>query len=290
MGVAFKFGIAALSACVCLALADPIPAAVGPSEPADDGCADGRQDSIACAQMQLFRSVRSFFDQDKMELVGGLSLIKTEKKAARSLAAEDVNNVETARDTDERETALEDFTVHKVMRFFQDRTLHWNLSPVVTEVSETARSVVAQIPPQIKSKISDYIEEGRGMMKKKKLLKHLLPLLIGLKVKLSAFAVIAYIVIALIAKKALLAGLISLLVSGFIFIKKLLSQHHHAPHHEVIETHAQPHGSYGSGAPSGYSASSSGWDSYGGGHDAHGSYSNNVAQTLAYSGQKPATR
>lgn len=57
-----------------------------------------------------------------------------------------------------------------------------------------------------------------------------------------------------------------------------------------IETHAQPHGSYGSSAPSGYSASSSGWDSYGGGHDAHGSYSNNVAQTLAYSGQKPATR
>lgn len=287
--VAFKFGIV-VAACVCgLALADPILPPV--AKPAVDGCANG-QDSIACAQMQLFRSVRSFFDQDKVELVGGLSLIKTEKKA-RSLAAEtaeDVNNVETARDSDDREAALEDFTMHKVMRFFQERTLHWNLSPVVTEVSETARSVVAQIPPQIKSKISNYIEEGRGMMKKKKLLKQLLPLLIALKVKLSAFAVIAYIVIALIAKKALLAGLISLLVSGFIFIKKLLSQHHQTPHHEVIETHAQPHSSYGSSAPSGYSASSSGWDSYGGGHDAHGSYSNNVAQTLAYSGQKPAAR
>lgn len=164
MGVAFKFGIVALSACVCLALADPIPAPAVKPEPAADGCANGH-DSIACAQMQLFRSVRSFFDQDKMELVGGLSLIRTEKKA-RSLAAEtadDVNNVETARDTDERETALEDFTMHKVMRFFQERTLHWNLSPVVTEVSETARSVVAQIPPQIKSKISNYIEEGNAI-------------------------------------------------------------------------------------------------------------------------------
>lgn len=72
------------------------------------------------------------------------------------------------------------------------------------------------------------------MMKKKKLLKHLLPLLVALKVKLSAFAVIAYIVIALIAKKALLASVISLIVSGFIFVKKLLSQHHHTPHHEVV--------------------------------------------------------
>jgi len=160
MGVAFKFGIVALSACVCLALADPIPAAVKPLQ--DDGCANG-QDSIACAQMQLFRSVRSFFDQDKVELMGGLSLIKTEKKA-RSLAAEtaeDVNKVESARDANDRETALEDFTMHKVMRFFQERTLHWNLSPVVTEVSETARSVVAQIPPNIKTKISNYIEEGK---------------------------------------------------------------------------------------------------------------------------------
>lgn len=74
------------------------------------------------------------------------------------------------------------------------------------------------------------------MIKKKKFLKQILPLLIALKVKLSAFAVIAYIVIALIAKKALLASLISLLVSGFIGIKKLLASQHHAPHHEVVST------------------------------------------------------
>lgn len=72
------------------------------------------------------------------------------------------------------------------------------------------------------------------MKNKKKYMKQIMPYLIALKVKLSAFAVIAYIVIALIAKKALLASIISLLVSGFIFVKKLLSQHHHAPHHEVV--------------------------------------------------------
>jgi len=292
MGSAFKFGVAlsaACALCAVVAVADPIPTPAVAAPRPDDvaGCAPG-QDAIECAQMQLFRTVRSFFDQDKVELVGGLSLIKTEKKSGRSLKEDaDVLGVEHAGNAGDREAALEDFTVHSVMRFFRERTLHWNLKPVVTEVTETARSVVDSIPPQIKTKITSYIDEGRGMMKKnKKYLKQLMPLLIALKVKLSAFAVIAYVVIALIAKKALLASIISLFVSGFIFVKKLLSQHHHTPHHEVIESH-QTHS-----APSAYSASSSGWDSYGGGggHDAHGSYSNNVAQTLAYGGQKPATR
>lgn len=160
MGVAFKFGIVALSACVCLALADPIPSPAE-AKPAASGCADG-QDSVECAQMQLYRSVRSFFDQDKIELPYGLSLIVTEKKG-RSLQNRDADakHVEHAQSAGERETALEEFTVHKVMRFFQGRTLHWNLSPVVTEVSETARSVVESIPSSFKSKISNYIEEGK---------------------------------------------------------------------------------------------------------------------------------
>lgn len=167
-----KFGIAVVvsAACVCLALADPVPggrdelpaAAAAPVE-----CAEG-QYSVECAQVNIYRSVRSFFDQDKIDLLGGLSLIKTghedgsRRDGARSVKPEDADaeHVEHARNTDEREAALEEFTVHRVMRFFRERSLHWNLSPVVTEVSETARSVVDSIPPQIKSKISNYIEEG----------------------------------------------------------------------------------------------------------------------------------
>lgn len=121
-------------------------------------------------------------------------------------------------------------------------------------------------------------------------MKALLPLLIGLKVKLAAFGALAYVVIALIAKKALLASLISLAISGFIAIRKLLSQQHHAPaHHETI-VHPVEYSSHGGGG-GGYS--SGGWDSYsGGGHgaDSHGSYSNNVAHNIAYSGQKPVRR
>lgn len=70
--------------------------------------------------------------------------------------------------------------------------------------------------------------------KSKKYLKQLMPFLIALKVKLSLFAALAYVVIALIAKKALLASLISLAVSGFIGVKKLLANQHHSPHHEVV--------------------------------------------------------
>lgn len=163
MGVASRFGFLVVSVCVCLAVADPIPAA----QPHQDdnglaGCANS-QDSVQCAQMQMFRTVQSFFDQDKVELLGGLSLVKSEKKG-RSLAAEtaeDVNKVENAKDSDDRETALEDFTMHKMMRFFHERSLHWNLSPVVTEVAQTARSVVNHMPSQIKTKISELIEEGK---------------------------------------------------------------------------------------------------------------------------------
>jgi len=82
----------------------------------------------------------------------------------------------------------------------------------------------------------NYFLTGRGILKKKKFLKHLIPLLIALKVKLSAFVVIAYVVIALIAKKALLASVISLLVSGFIGIRKLLASQHQTPHHEVVSS------------------------------------------------------
>ncbi|XP_008482290.1 uncharacterized protein LOC103518989 [Diaphorina citri] len=129
----------------------------------------------------------------------------------------------------------------------------------------------------------EWTKDRTGRGKKKKLIKALIPFIIGLKMKLGLFAVLAYFVIALIAKKAILASLISLAISGFIAIKKL--SQHHQPHHEVVEHHAHA----GWSAPSSYS--SGGWDSYGGGgHDAHGAYSNQVAHSVAYNGQKPVRR
>lgn len=92
--------------------------------------------------------------------------------------------------------------------------------------------------------------------------------------KMAALLVLAYLVIALIAKKAILASLVSLAISGFIGLKKLLAskhEHHEEAHHGGWE--AAP--SYGGGG---------GWagEEYGG----YGSHSQPVAQHLAYSAQK----
>lgn len=113
---------------------------------------------------------------------------------------------------------------------------------------------------------------GRG---KKKQLKQLLPFLIGFKLKMVGLLILAYFVIALIAKKAILASLVSLAISGFIALKKLLAAKHE-PHHE-----SWGHGGWGHSAPAPVSA---GWshEEYGG----YGSHSQPVAQQIAYNGQK----
>ncbi|KAK9501626.1 hypothetical protein O3M35_012319 [Rhynocoris fuscipes] len=252
------------------------------------------KDSIACVQIEVFRKMKSYFDQDKIELFGGLALTKREldaDQAARNLKEDGSveDEIVQTKDIEVREDALEQFAITRVSRLLDERSLTWNLTPLVSDVTAAARSLSDSIPTEIKDGVSNFINEGRG--KKKKLLKALLPLLIGLKMKLGGFMVLAYFVIALIAKKALIASLIALAISGFIAIKKLLSQQQqHMPHHEVHEVaHGWAGPSYGGGGGGGYS--SGGWDSYGGSaHDSHGAYSSNVAHTLAYSGQKPASR
>ncbi|BES96688.1 Protein of unknown function (DUF1676) [Nesidiocoris tenuis] len=237
-----------------------------------------RKDSISCIQIELFRQAKSFFDQEQIELFGGLALTKNRQSgdaAARSLQDDLVleKQIETAKDLDAREEALESFAFGRVGRLLQDRSLTWNLSPIVSDLASASRSLSDSLPAELKDGVSQFIEEGRG--KKKKLLKALLPFILGLKMKLAGFMVLSYFVIALIAKKALLASIVSLAIAGFIALKKLMSKE---PHHEV---HEVGHG-WSAGGGGG------GWDSYGGGHDAHGAFSNPVAQTLAYSGQKPA--
>ncbi|XP_073969769.1 DUF1676 domain-containing protein Osi6 isoform X2 [Rhodnius prolixus] len=259
-----------------------------------EDCLD--KDSISCIQLELYRKAKNFFDQEKIELFGGLALTKrdlNQEEAARNLKEDGVveDEMNTAKDVEKREDALEKYAISRVARLLDERSLTWNLSPIVSDVAAAARSVSESIPNEVKEGVTNFLNEGRG--KKKKILKALLPLLIGLKMKLGGFLVLSFFVIALIAKKALLSALVALAISGFIAIKKLLSHHHHMPHHEVHEvSHGWAGPSYGGGGGGGGGGySSGGWDSYGGGgHDSHGAYSGNVAHTLAYSGQKPASR
>ncbi|KAG8328471.1 uncharacterized protein LOC124361070 [Homalodisca vitripennis] len=117
----------------------------------------------------------------------------------------------------------------------------------------------------------DAVFEGRG-----KKLKKLLPLLLVLKVQYFIYGVIAYVVVALIAKAALIKSSLALVLAGLFLLRKLLS-----PHGPLLTRHeVKVHGS-GGGAGGGHGA---GWDSYA---SAHADHHKQYAHNMAYSSQKP---
>lgn len=63
---------------------------------------------------------------------------------------------------------------------------------------------------------------GRG--KKKKIMRLLMPILMAIKLKIAIVTLISFFGIALIAKKALVAGAIALAITSYIGIKKLMTQ------------------------------------------------------------------
>lgn len=77
----------------------------------------------------------------------------------------------------------------------------------------------------------------------------LLPLLIAIKLKMATFAAITYMAIAVIAKKAVLAGAISLLVSGFIAVKNLLETKNDQANMAFADWHSQSPAWYNYPAP-----------------------------------------
>lgn len=163
---------------------------------------------------QIYRKAREFFESPKIELIGGLSFIRPAGRDARSSNI-DGTSVEQANDVEQRESALENFVTEGAKGFFQERSLN-------LDMASAARSVAGAIPEEVKSSVRSLVSEARG--KKKKLIKHLLPILGLVKLKFAALAVVALFGIALIAKKALVISIIALILSKFLLIKKLLSK------------------------------------------------------------------
>jgi hypothetical protein len=120
---------------------------------------------------------------------------------------------------------------------------------------------------------------------KKKLLKNLIPILIGLKLKAIIFLALASLGISLIAKKAILVSLISVAISTFVTVRNLLSQRSRQTHNDVRETYVSHHGG--------------GWDEIAGaggyigsgyGQVGYASHASPAAHTLAYGYQKAARK
>lgn len=173
-----------------------------------------QKDSISCVQLSIYRKAREFFENPKIELIGGLSFVKPAGRDARSSNI-DGTFVESANDVEQRENALENFVTEGAKSFFQERSLN-------LDMATAARSLAGAIPEEVKSSVRSMVSEARG--KKKKILKALLPILGLVKLKVAALAVVALFGIALIAKKALVISIIALILSKFLLIKKLLSK------------------------------------------------------------------
>lgn len=211
--------------------------------------------------MQVYRKAKEFFEQPKINLVAGISIVKGENTGRALVNDVDIDSVAGV---EARSSAIENFVVDNVANFFQARTLNWDFT-------QTARSLAKVIPEDVKANVRSMVTEARG---KKKILKQLMPILGIVKLKVVALGIIALLGIGLVAKKALLVSLLSIAISGFVFIKKLLAKKlgGGGGHEEAVPYH-------GGGWQSG-----SGWNSYEPHYDAHGS----VGHSLAYGGHHKA--
>nr|CAD7268070.1 unnamed protein product [Timema shepardi] len=281
-----------------------------------------KKDSISCVQMLVYRKMKTFFNQDNIELIGGLSLVRDPNRVdhGRSLQDADLEGkVMESKDVENRENAMESFVVKKAFSFFEGRNLNLDLSPLVSRVTETARGIAQSIPTEVQEKVTQFFTEAvelnttsalanyatEAARGKKKILKKILPILLLVKLKVLTLLVLGYFGIALIAKKAILVSIISIAISAFIGIRKLLSQNHgwqpHQSHHEVHEAYPS-HGGGGWADGGGYSVGGGSGPGVGGGgfsggydasysnHGEYGSHSSPVAQSLAYGGQKTSGR
>ncbi|XP_072749837.1 uncharacterized protein Osi6 [Anoplolepis gracilipes] len=247
-----------------------------------------KQDSISCVQKTLYRTAKEFFAKDKLELVNGVSLVKsnTDDRSAKSgkgLVYD--QEIDAANDIVERQNTLENFISDEAEQLLTGRSLRINLAPAFEKMRESARAISESVPPEIRQAVDDVVE-GRG---KKKGIKALIPLVIAAKVKLGLLATLAYFALSIIAKKAIFASLISLAISAFIGLKALWAKK--GSYHDVTSYNSGWSGPVASGGWSGpisggWSApvASGGWANGGssGWEDPHA-----YSHSQAYSGYHP---
>lgn len=83
-----------------------------------------KQDSISCVQKTLYRTAKEMFNRDKLELVSGITLVKSNTRDSRS-GKELVHDqeMETATDVVQRQNALENFISDEAGQFLTGRSI-----------------------------------------------------------------------------------------------------------------------------------------------------------------------
>ncbi|XP_015173238.1 PREDICTED: uncharacterized protein LOC107064741, partial [Polistes dominula] len=185
-----------------------------------------QKDSISCVQKSIYRKAKEFFDKESLEILPGVNLVKSQDTntiGRNAKTNKDIiydQEIDGANDVAERQNLLENFVGEEASNFFTGRSLKINFEPVVEKIGESARALTDSMPQEIRQ-AADEIVEGR--VRKLKLLRTILPLLIAAKVKIGLLATGAYLFIALIAKKAIIASFISLSIMAFIILKQFWS-------------------------------------------------------------------
>lgn len=184
--------------------------------------------------------------------------------------------VESAPTVEARNAEMGTYLMDSAKKFLVERSLNFNLV-------NTARSVARAIPDDIKADISEIVTEAR-LLKKKKSLKKLLPLLKIVGAKVAVLAVGGIFGLLFLAKKALIISVIAFLLAlanGAGAATGLLGRFSGL---FGGKSSGSAHNSY---TPASYSGSN-GWASSGSEWDPHGAYSSPVAQYVAYNGQQQA--
>ncbi|XP_014095259.1 uncharacterized protein Osi6 [Bactrocera oleae] len=245
-------------------------------------------DSISCLQLTLFRKAKSFFENPQIEVFGGVSLIKSNEGRQGKSLDDNAVAVEAAPSVEARTSEMGTYFMNHAKNFFAERSLNFNFA-------NAARSVARAIPDDIKADLRELVVESRT--KKKKLLKKLLPILLGVGAKIAVLGVGAIFGLLFLAKKALVVSVIAFFLALAAGASSGLSRLGGGGGGGLLGGLGGLFGGKNSGSASastgGWSsgAASGGWSSGGNsGWDSHGAYSSPVAQTIAYSGYKQARR
>jgi hypothetical protein len=118
------------------------------------------KNSLSCIQIQIYRSLKSVFDQDRIDLAAGLSLVREEggKNGAEERAAEE--QILGAQNFQTRETAIESFVYRKLLTFSHERSIRWKLSPAFRGMV-TARGFAGSLPAILHQTITNLVTEGQ---------------------------------------------------------------------------------------------------------------------------------
>jgi hypothetical protein len=121
--------------------------------------------SISCIQIKIYRIFKSFVQQDRVDFAAGFSLVREEdgKNRVETRATEDTvaeKQILGAKDFETRESAIESFLYQKLMAFFQERSITWNLYPIFRE-TVTARGLAESLPANLRQTITNLVTAGQ---------------------------------------------------------------------------------------------------------------------------------